>query len=203
MRSKDTELMERIHNYIDDYYLHEEEAPSTTEIAKEFGISRSSAYRYLVSMAERKIISYVGGSIKTSLMMKCNTNRFAAPLVGSVLCGDPTEAEEFIEEYVSLPKSIFGSGEFYLLRARGNSMVDAGIDEGDLVLINKTPVAEEGDIVVALDDEGRNTLKRFGGYDAEGRVILEYMNHDCYPDKVIRVMELVVQGVAKHVIKSL
>lgn len=203
MRSKDTELMERIHSYIDEYYLREEEAPSTTEIAKEFGISRSSAYRYLVSMAEKKIISYVGGSIKTSLMMKCNTNRFAAPLVGSVLCGDPTEAEEFIEEYVSLPESIFGSGEFYLLRARGDSMVDAGIDEGDLVLINKTPVADEGDIVVALDDEGRNTLKRFGGYDDEGRVILEYMNHECYPGKMIRVMELVVQGVAKHVIKSL
>ena len=203
MRSKDAELMERIHSYIDDYYLRNEEAPSTTDIAREFDISRSSAYRYLVSMAEKKIISYVGGTIKTSLMLKCNTNRFSAPLVGSVLCGDPTAEEEYIEEYVSLPESIFGSGEFFLLRARGDSMTDAGIEEGDLVLIKKTPIAEEGDIVVALDDENRNTLKRFGGYDEDGHIVLEYMNESVYPGKTILVNELTVQGVAKHVIKSL
>ena len=203
MRSKDAELMERIHSYIDDYYLRNEEAPSTTDIAREFDISRSSAYRYLVSMAEKKIISYVGGTIKTSLMLKCNTNRFSAPLVGSVLCGDPTAEEEYIEEYVSLPESIFGSGEFFLLRARGDSMTDAGIEEDDLLLIEKTPVAKEGDIVVALDDDNRNTLKRFGGYDKRGNAILEYMNESIYPEKTILVNRLTVQGVARHVIKSL
>ena len=136
-------------------------------------------------------------------MLKCNTNRFSAPLVGSVLCGDPTAEEEYIEEYVSLPESIFGSGEFFLLRARGDSMTDAGIEEDDLVLIEKTPVAKEGDIVVALDEDNRNTLKRFGGYDKRGNAILEYMNESIYPGKTILVNGLTVQGVARHVIKSL
>ena len=203
MRLKDEELMENIHRYIDDYYLQTEHTPSTTEIADKFGISRSTAYRNLVYLAEKKVIDYVDGVIDTPLMHKCNVSRFSVPIVGSVLCGDPTAEEEYIEEYVSLPESIFGSGEFFLLRARGDSMTDAGIEEGDLVLIKKTPLAEEGDIVVALDDENRNTLKRFGGYDEDGHIVLEYMNESVYPGKTILVNELTVQGVAKHVIKSL
>ena len=61
MRSKDGALMEQIHSYIDEYYLREEETPSTTDIAREFSISRSSAYRYLVAMAEKKLIGYADG----------------------------------------------------------------------------------------------------------------------------------------------
>lgn len=111
--------------------------------------------------------------------------------------------EEYVEDYVNLPASLFGKGEFYILRAKGDSMVDAGIDEGDLVVIRKQQTAAEGDIVVALDEESRNTLKRLGGFDDEGNVILEYMNQEVYPDKIITVKELIVQGVAEHVIKKL
>jgi SOS-response transcriptional repressors (RecA-mediated autopeptidases) len=82
-------------------------------------------------------------------------------------------------------------------------MEDAGISEGDLVVILKQPSAEVGDIVVALDDQNQNTLKRFGGFDDNHRVILEYMNEEVYPGKTILVNELTVQGIAKHVIKSL
>lgn len=77
------------------------------------------------------------------------------------------------------------------------------ISEGNLVVILKQPTAEVGDIVVALDDQNQNTLKRFGGFDDNHRVILEYMNEDVYPGKTILVKELMVQGIAKHVIKSL
>ena len=156
-----------------------------------------------ISMAERKIISYVGGVIETTLMIKYNTRRFAAPLVGAITCGNPTKEDVFMGEYVSLPDSIFGSGEFFLLRARGDSMTDAGIDEGDLIVIRKQQTANIGDIVVALDDENCNTLKRFSGFDDKGNAVLEYMNQEVYPDKIIIVKELVVQGVAEHVIKKL
>ena len=56
---------------------------------------------------------------------------------------------------------------------------------------------------MALDEECRNTLKRLGGFDDKGNVILEYMNQEVYPDKIITVKELIVQGVAEHVIKKL
>ena len=109
-----------------------------------------------------------------------------------------------VEEYVSLPESVFGKGQFYLLRAKGDSMKDAGIDEGDLIVIRIQNEAKIGDLVVALDPNDRNTLKRFGGYEPEtDSYRLEYMNEAVYPGKVERVSSFVVQGVAKHVIKSL
>ena len=108
------------------------------------------------------------------------------------------------KRYVSLPEALFGKGEFYLLRAAGDSMEDKDICDGDLVLIRKQPDCEIGDIVVALDDNNENTLKVYGGIDKRTKkVILKYANEAVYPGKRILVNELTVQGVAKHVIKAL
>lgn len=83
-------------------------------------------------------------------------------------------------------------------------MVDAGIEDEDLVVIRKQTTANVGDIVVALDEDNQNTLKTFAGIDEDsGYAILSFENKKRYPDKVIHVRELVVQGVAKHVIKAL
>lgn len=90
-----------------------------------------------------------------------------------------------------------------MLRATGDSMEDAGISEGDLIVIKKQETARVGDIVVALDDESKNTLKRFAGFNENHCAILEYMNEAVYPNKAIIVKELTVQGVAGHVIKKL
>lgn len=65
-----------------------------------------------------------------------------------------------LEDYVPLPTSIFGEGELYILRVSGESMIDAGINDGDLVVIKKTKEARNGDIVVALVDNSNTTLKR-------------------------------------------
>lgn len=83
-------------------------------------------------------------------------------------------------------------------------MVDAGIEDGDLVVIRKQPEAMIGDIVVALDETGSNTLKKYGGLDPDSHfVILLYQNQERYPNKRILVKELTVQGIAQHVIKAL
>ena len=81
-------------------------------------------------------------------------------------------------------------------------MEDAGIEENDMVIIRRQQNANVGDIVVALDDDNQNTLKRYAGFDENGNAVLEYMNEDVYPGKQIIVKQLTVQGVAKHVIKS-
>ena len=135
---------------------------------------------------------------------KMKTAYVSAPLVGSIRCGNPEDEEGSIEEYVSLPVSMFGKGDFYILRAKGDSMVDAGIDEDDLLVIERNCPALEGDIVVALDEDNQNTLKRYAGYDKDsGYYILEYENEARYPGKTIKVRSFQVQGVARHVIKSL
>ena len=204
MRSKNPELMKEITTYVSDYFRIKRTSPSVNEIAKAVGIAKTTAYRYLVDMNERGMISYDGHTIETPQIDKCVSGYFSAPIVGSIHCGDPESEEEHVEEYVSLPESIFGKGEFYILRASGDSMVDVGIEDKDLVVIKKQSTASVGDIVVALDEDSQNTLKTFDGIDdSSGYAILKYENRRKYKNKVIRVRELVVQGVAKHVIKAL
>ncbi len=206
MRTKNSELMDQISSYIDQYYCEKHSVPSVNKIASGVGISKATAYRYLVAMDERGMIQYDGASrtIVTKLISKFSTNSFPAPVVGAIPCGEPSMEEENIEEYVSLPVSLFGQGEFYILNAAGNSMVDAGIDDGDLVVIRRQNSAKFGDIVVALDENNTNTLKLYAGVDEKsGEAILRYCNQKDYPDREIRVRQLIVQGVAKNVIKAL
>ncbi len=205
MRRKDPELMEKISSYIGQYYRAHHAAPSTREIASAMGISPSTGYKYLVAMDQAGMLTYENGAV-TDLpkIDKTRTGYFSAPLVGSIRCGDPENEEEEVEMYVSLPEAIFGSGDSYLLRAAGDSMEDADISDGDLVLIRKQPECRVGDIVVALDENNENTLKIYGGTDPEtGMAVLRYANEAVYPGKVILVSRLVIQGVAKNIIKTL
>ena len=206
MRSKSQKLMNEISAYVDQYYNERHTVPSVNEIAKGVGIAKTTSYRYLVAMNDLGMLSYDGPSrtIVTKMISKFSDSTVPAPVVGAIPCGTPEEEEENIQEYVSLPVSLFGKGEFYILKASGDSMVDAGIEDGDLVVIRKQQEASIGDIVVALDESNANTLKKYGGIDAASHAaILLYQNQEKYPDKRILVKELIVQGVARHVIKAL
>ncbi|MBO5521561.1 MAG: helix-turn-helix domain-containing protein [Eubacterium sp.] len=203
MQHKDPELMKRINTYISDFYLDHDRTPSTTEIAKTFGMSRSSAQRYLVAMNEKGMLSYQGGRLTIEKMDKLRTDRQQAPLVGSVPCGELTYEEENVECVTTLPTAIFGTGPFYILHASGDSMEDEGIENGDLVVIRRETDPKKGDLVIALDEESRNTLKKYGGRDRKTRkAILLYCNKAVYGDKRILVKDLVCQGIVSHVIKQ-
>ena len=202
MRSKNPELMRKIREFVDAYYRENHVAPSAQIAGDAVGVTKQTAYRYLVEMGEKGMLEYQSGIKSSPQMAKCRTRYVSVPLVGSIRCGDPETEVEEVEEYVSLPESIFGRGKFYLVRAKGDSMADAGIEEDDLVLVELCHEANVGDIVVALDAEGENTLKRFAGKGKDGYV-LAYMNEAKYPGKVITVRSFMVQGVARHVIKTL
>ena len=150
-------------------------------------------------MDERGLISYDGKRISNARIEKLSSNSgvIRAAVVGSIACGIPNLAEENIEEYVSLPRSMFGNGEFFILRANGESMIDAGIETGDLVVIRKQSCAEDGQIVVALVED-ETTLKRL--YRENGKVRLHPENRDM--DDII-VDDCIIQGVAVKVIKDL
>ena len=206
MRSKSQKLMNVISADVDQYYNERHTVPSVNEIAKGVGIAKTTSYRYLVAMNDLGMLSYDGPSrtIVTKMISKFSDSTVPAPVVGAIPCGTPEEEEENIQEYVSLPVSLFGKGEFYILKASGDSMVDAGIEDGDLVVIRKQQEASIGDLVVALDESNANTLKKYGGIDAASHAaILLYQNQEKYPDKRILVKELIVQGVARLVIKAL
>jgi len=118
MRSKNPELMEKICKYAEQYILNNGHSPATSTIAKALGIAKTTAYRYLIEMSDKGMIEYDGLEIKTPVTKKINTGRTQTAIVGSVPCGSPQYEEENIEEYVSLPTAIFGTGDFFILRAR-------------------------------------------------------------------------------------
>ena len=96
------------------------------------------------------------------------------PLVGSIAAGSPILAEEDIEEIYPLPTELVGHDPVFLLRVRGDSMVDAGIFEDDYVVVRRQPTANDGEIVAALVADEEATVKRLRNKD--GRVILESEN---------------------------
>ena len=204
MRPFNQTYLNDIMKFVSKYYQDNREAPTIIQISEGVGVPRSTTQRYLKELRNRGLLEYDRGILSAPQSAKMKTAYISAPLVGSIQCGSPEEEEEFVEEYVSLPVSLFGKGDFYLLRAKGDSMVDAGIEEDDLIVIERNCPAKKGDIVVALDPDNQNTLKRYVGFDeAERRYILKYENDAKYPGEVIKVKSFQVQGVARHVIKAL
>ena len=199
MRQKKTEYFELIERFIDDYQeLNGGATPTLKLVGEHIGLSESSVYKYVTVMRQQGILECDGRkSIRTRKSLRDAGGVTRVPVLGRVACGLPILAEENIEEYVSLPVSLFGRGSFYFLRAKGESMIDAGIDDGDLVLVRQQSTADYNQIVVALiEDEA--TLKRYR--PEPGRVILHAENPD-YEDIVVE--SCLIQGVAVKVIKDL
>jgi len=199
MRHKDMDLMMNIRQFAESFYFREGRSPSTTEIGNTIGIARGTAHRYLVEMNERGIIQYDGREIITEKILKMSPSQSAEIYSGSIPCGPLDEVEAAVEEYVHLPTAIFGDGDLYIIRAFGDSMVNVGIDSGDLVVIQRQETANIGDIIVALY-ENANTLKRLGYDSKKGCYLLIPENDTMEP---IAIDHAAVQGVAKFVIKTL
>lgn len=200
MRSKNSEYFTMIEEFIDDYKERNNTSPTISEIQNGIGLPRSTVARYLAYMREKGMIDYDGHrNITTRNSRKLNSQTVPVAVLGSVSCGVPKYAEENIEEYVRLPVALFGTGDFFILRANGDSMIEAGIDDGDLVLIRQQNYADPGQIVVALmDDEA--TLKRFYPEPEKRRICLHPENSKM---KDIYVDHCIIQGVAINVLKDL
>ena len=175
-------------------------APSIRRISAETGVARSTVQRYITAMVEDGTLTFD----REGQLIAKDTPTFegasqSVALLGEVACGLPTLAEENIETYFNLPRALVGDGEFFLLRAKGESMIEAGIDDGDLVLVRKQSYARRGDIAVVLTED-EATLKRFYPEPEHKRFRLHPENssmQDFY------VSECIVQGVAVKVIKDL
>ncbi len=197
MRSKDKNLMAAIEKFVSDYTDSNGISPTMQEVADGVGSSKATVQRYIAQLCDDGILDYSGYRTMTSTKTKAAAIR--VPVLGTIACGIPKFAEENIEEYVRLPVALFGKGNFFILRAYGDSMIEAGIDNGDLVLIRQQNYADEGQIVVALmEDEA--TLKRFYPEPKKHRIRLHPENSrmdDIYVDNCE------IQGVAVKVLKDL
>ncbi len=198
--------MVNIISFINQYFCDKHTISSIGKIAQGVGIPKSTAYRYLVEMDNRGMIEYDGKNrtISTPMIRKFAPASSLGLLVGSTTRRAAQTETEHAREYISLPISLFGKGEFFILEASDDSMVDAGIDPGDLVVVRTDCTAEVGDIVVALTGDNESTLKVFGGVDEETKnAILEYRNQAKYPNQKIFASQRIVRGIVKRVIKAL
>ncbi|MBE6719034.1 MAG: transcriptional repressor LexA [Ruminococcaceae bacterium] len=180
---------QKVFDYIKETIDERGFAPSVREICKAVGVKSTSTVQYhLNALAEGGLIERGDANQKRSITIAGRSRRANyVPLVGTVTAGQPILAVESIEDYIPVPINSAGR-ELFALHVKGDSMINAAISDGDLVIVEKTPVAENGEIVVALiDDEA--TVKRF--YKENGHFRLQPENDNYEP---IIVDELAVLG---------
>lgn len=204
MRSRDESLFGKIIDFVNEYFEDYGKSPSTREIEQGIGVSRPTIQRYLRTMQERGDIEYDGhrGIITQYMRELMDTNR--VQMGNSIPCGPLTEVTDAELEHIRLPLALTGSGDFFLLRASGDSMINAGVDSGDLVLIRKQETAHEGQIVAFLYQSDCTTLKRY--HRVSNNEVHLVPENDIMSPIVIKgekLNELKIQGVAAMVMKDL
>ena len=138
MRSRNAAYYSTILNFVNRYFDDVGRSPSTREIEAGTGISRPTVQRYLRELSERGEIDYDGHrGIITDYMRGASEGTSPVLMGNSIPCGALNEVCDAELESIRMPTALIGQGEFFLLRARGNSMINAGIDDGDLVLIRR------------------------------------------------------------------
>lgn len=196
MRTLNEETLRRMEEYIRERQLKDGLSPSYRRIMHALGMSSLNlVQRYVLALENQGRIRRTRlGSIALPKRLDTGKNKIT-PLVGDIACGQPSFAEENIEASYALPEAIFGKGELFMLHTHGDSMIDAGIREGDLIVVRKQNTADDGQIVVALMD-GEATLKRL--FHRDGKIVLHPENRQMQ-DIVVENCE--IQGVLVSCIK--
>lgn len=197
MRSLDENKLLEVLDYIKEFQKENGRSPSFRQImARCKLVSLSTAQRYVKALEGRELIERESSGCILTPANLSRGSTIQAPLVGTVACGEPILAIENIEETYTLPTSIFGCRDLIGLKAKGNSMIEVGIFNGDTVFYLPCESAEDGDIVVALVDDSA-TIKRF--YKRDEKVILHPENPRF---KDIVVNDCKIRGIVKRVIHS-
>jgi len=187
--NKATEKQLRVLNFVNEEINRNGYAPTVREICQALDLkSTSTVHGYLARLEKKGLIQK--NALKPRTIRVVNKMNMAeqkfytskemvdVPIVGKVTAGAPILAVENIEDSFPLPIDFVGNSETFMLRVRGDSMIDAGILDGDLVLVRKQDTAKNGDIVVALiEDEA--TVKKF--YKEKGFIRLQPQNQFMQP----------------------
>ncbi len=152
--------------------------PTVREICSEFGFkSTSTAHRYINSLTEKGFLEK--GSKQNRAIRLVGSAGMRIPLVGTVTAGTPITAIEYVSEYINFQPARNYSNPLFALKVRGESMINAAILDGDIVVVEQTPYAENGEIVVALVDGDSATVKTF--YKEDGHFRLQPENDTMDP----------------------
>lgn len=192
---KVTENEKMVFEFIKDR-IEEGYPPTVREICAEFGFkSTSTAHRYINNLTAKGLLEK--GNNQNRAIRRTGGNGMKIPLVGTVTAGIPITAIEEITDYISFQPARHYSNPLFALKVRGESMINAAILDGDMVVIEQTPYAENGDIVCALVDNESATIKTF--YKEDGHYRLQPENDTMDPIIVddVKILGKVV-GVVRY-----
>lgn len=173
--------------------------PTRAEIADYLGFrSANAAEDHLRALERKGVIEMIPGASRGIRLVEQYSG---IPIVGQVAAGDPILAEQHIENYQEIPANTFHPQVDYFLRVRGQSMIDVGIMEGDLLAVHQQKVAENNQIIVARVD-GEVTVKRLRKSRSKYQISLLPENRDYSPIEVdLRVQDFAIEGLAVGVIR--
>ena len=181
MKKGDLRLQE-IYDFIQTFIDDNSYPPSVREIGEKFAIKSTSTVHYYLEKLRTKGLIYQDGNKKRAVTVnKIRSKSNYVPLVGNVSAGQGILAIENIEGEIPIPQDIFTGSDLFMLRVEGNSMINAGISNGDLVIVHSQNSAEIGEIVVVFWQE-RATVKRLR--DISPNIILHPENEEMTDIKI-------------------
>lgn len=194
LTKRQQQVLDIIRQHID----HTGFPPTRADIARELGFkSANAAEEHLKALARKGAIEIIPGASRGIKLPGTQ----GIPIVGRVAAGNPVLAEENIEDYCDLPPNFFKPAADYFLRVTGDSMIDIGIFDGDLLAVHSTPVANNGNVVVArIEDEV--TVKRLHRTADKYRIELLPENPDYAPILVdLREQAFAIEGLSVGVLR--
>ena len=194
-----TKQQTRIYSYLETYLRRKGRPPSYQEIQDYFGFrSLNSVVKHLKQLERKGYLESPWGNQKRAFrLLPLRTTAATIPFLGRVAAGAPIEAVD-IPEAVEVPESLLAGGNNFALQVQGESMIDEGIRDGDVLIIRKQDHADNGQTVVA-QIEGEVTIKKF--YQRDGRVELRPANAELQslvvPAEKVEIIGVVV-GLVRH-----
>lgn len=196
LTARQQEILDLIRRYIDETGY----PPTRADIANELGFkSANAAEEHLKALARKGAIEMIAGA---SRGIRIPGMQEGLPIVGRVAAGSPILAEQHIEDRANIPANFFSPAADYLLRVHGDSMIDIGIFDGDLLAVHRTPTASNGEIVVArIDNEV--TVKRLKRGSDPSKLLLIAENAEYAPIEVdLRIQDFAIEGLSVGVIRQ-
>lgn len=202
---------EKLLKFIIDYQKENNVTPSFDEMKDGLDLkSKSGIHRILSALEERGYIKKLNNRARAIEIIKNvnlidtesgknKNNIISIPILGKIAAGLPIEAISDNTNYIELPETLLKKGEYFILNVEGDSMIEAGIFDGDQVVIRKANDANNGEIVVALIDNNEATLKRI--FKRGQQVALQPENSN-YKTVIYGPDRIQIQGVLKHLIRS-
>ena len=202
---------EKLLKFIIDYQKQNNVTPSFDEMKNGLDLkSKSGIHRIVLALEERGYIKKLNNRARAiEIIKKINlidtesgknkNNIISIPILGKIAAGHPIEAISDNTNYIELPETLLKKGEYFILNVEGDSMIEAGIFDGDQVVIRKANDANNGEIVVALIDNNEATLKRI--FKRGQQVALQPENSN-YKTVIYGPDRIQIQGVLKHLIRS-